>query len=419
MGIALVLGGGAPNLTMMSGAVAALHEAGVKFDVVSTSGAGMLIGLLYAAPRGMTPSEALKNSVNMGVHDAIYDLFPVKYKVFHKPGSMAQAYTRFWQTAAAHRGEMDRLTRQWTDSALEAMLPGAALAPYRSMWKQLWGATPAAGKPNEDAQRFLNDLGALMLAAFCPSDLSSSSQGLCQPAPFVDEAVDFSKLKEFDGEFYLSAYCIEDQKMAIFPKDEIDLEHFQAALAFPLIYSPFKLKGKTYLEGAAKDTLNFQGLFEYRKDKPHAPIETIVVCDILGLDELIGEPRSLYDAWVRSIIVPLVAIAKDDMKLFEELHKPNIPANFNAPEPKLLRVNFKKHMPADHWPKVMDWSYSNLQILYDVGYRAGEECFAENKQDLVALGIGSARADRPMTSPATSRTEPTAAPKRAPKRRLA
>jgi len=144
-----------------------------------------------------------------------------------------------------------------------------------------------------------------------------------------------------------------------------------------------------------------------------------VVCDILGLDELIGEPRSLYDAWVRSIIVPLVAIAKDDIKLFEELHKPNIPANFNAPEPKLLRVNFKKHMPEDHWPKVMDWSYSNLQILYDVGYRAGEECFAENKQDLVALGIGSAQADRPMTSPATSRAGPTAASKRAPKRRMA
>ena len=52
MTIALVLGGGAPNLTLMAGAVAALDDAGVEFDVVSTSGAGMLIGLLYAAPKG-------------------------------------------------------------------------------------------------------------------------------------------------------------------------------------------------------------------------------------------------------------------------------------------------------------------------------------------------------------------------------
>ena len=39
MTIALVLGGGAPNLTLMAGAVAALDDAGVEFDIVSTSGA--------------------------------------------------------------------------------------------------------------------------------------------------------------------------------------------------------------------------------------------------------------------------------------------------------------------------------------------------------------------------------------------
>jgi NTE family protein len=81
MTIALVLGGGAPNLTLMSGAVAALDDAGVEFDIVSTSGAGMLVGLLYAAPKGREGdirrdrAAALKNTVNMGVHDAIYRFF--------------------------------------------------------------------------------------------------------------------------------------------------------------------------------------------------------------------------------------------------------------------------------------------------------------------------------------------------------
>jgi hypothetical protein len=41
------------------------------------------------------------------------------------------------------------------------------------------------------------------------------------------------------------------------------------------------------------------------------------VLDVLGMKELIAEPRSLYDAWVKSIIVPLTAIAEDDIKLFE------------------------------------------------------------------------------------------------------
>src|SRR4029077_15811648 len=44
---ALVLGGGAPNMALMAGAVAAFHDCGVEFDVVSTSGAGGLAGLLW------------------------------------------------------------------------------------------------------------------------------------------------------------------------------------------------------------------------------------------------------------------------------------------------------------------------------------------------------------------------------------
>jgi len=275
------------------------------------------------------------------------------------------------------------------------------------MWTQFWDAFPAAGKPNEDAQRFLNDLTALMLATLSPSDLGPASRGLCQPAPFVDEAVDFEKLKDFPGEFYLSAYCIEEHRMAIFPKDEINLEHFQAALAFPLIYAPFKLNGKTYLEGAAKDSLNFKGLFEYRKDKNNPPIETIVVCDILGMEELIGEPRNLYDAWVKSIIVPLVAIAKDDIRLFEMVHKRGIRQGGKPQEPALLKINFKDHIPKKHWPNVLDWSYTNLKTLYDIGHKAGRAFYAEHAKDLASTSMASTNTDRELMDANTARAKPT------------
>ena len=46
---ALVLGGGAPNMALMAGAVAAFVDRGVVFDVVSASGAGSLAGLLWLA----------------------------------------------------------------------------------------------------------------------------------------------------------------------------------------------------------------------------------------------------------------------------------------------------------------------------------------------------------------------------------
>jgi NTE family protein len=161
------------------------------------------------------------------------------------------------------------------------------------------------------------------------------------------------------------------------------IEHFQAALAFPLIYAPFKMNGKTYLEGAAKDTLNFKGLLEYRKGHSKV-IDTIVVLDVLGMRELVAEPRSLYDAWVKSIIVPLTAIAEDDIKLFERLHLTNIDNQkkyFGGKKPNLVKIDFHKQISHNNWPNVLDWSYGNLSALYEAGYRAGSAA-AETLKDL-------------------------------------
>ena len=78
----LVLGGGAPNITLMSGALLALHDYGLTFDAISMSGAGAVVGLCYLAPKGLTPEEALRNTMNFGVSDAIYSLLPDQLQDF-------------------------------------------------------------------------------------------------------------------------------------------------------------------------------------------------------------------------------------------------------------------------------------------------------------------------------------------------
>jgi len=88
--VALILGGGAPNLTLMSGALAALEERKARFSAIAASGAGMLVALLYAAPKGMSSAEALRSTRNMGVSDEIYRWFSINFKVFHKPGLLAR-----------------------------------------------------------------------------------------------------------------------------------------------------------------------------------------------------------------------------------------------------------------------------------------------------------------------------------------
>ena len=454
MPIGLVLGGGAPNLPLMTGALLALDEAGVDFKVITTTGAGMVVGLLYAAPRKQDASDgwvetrraALQATRDWGIDDAIYDVIPVNYKIFQKPGAMAQAFSN-------------------------------ATNPF------LWSI------PRESRrQRLLGDGLALMATLMSPTNLNPRSKGLCQPPPWIEMLVDFASLtpnmEESDTKFRLSAYCVEDETERTFHREEITAEHFKAALAMPFIYEPYKLTDeqgtKTYLEGSAFNTLalNPEGVMVEND------IDTVIFFDIMGNRHLIGEPRWLIDAWGKSIIAPLTRLAEQSLNSFKserELHQrereleemeeildlaDTDPEEFkrrredikrkrdfhdlvdlmgmgeHAPEEfqaratqfmaenpsvdlsdyielakndpdklgeirekhlrelerrvmggrdddlahssrtELLRMPFRDHIPDDHWPEVLDWTYSNMSKLFDIGYETGQAFVAENRERL-------------------------------------
>lgn len=332
MSRALILGGGAPNATLMSGALCALEEKGVSFDVISTSGAGALIGLLYRAPKGQSSIEALKGTVSYGISDPIYRAFPVNFKVFQKPGIPADLYRHFLQAASS-----------------------------------LWRAGVMGG--GDAVHRYLSDCWQLMASSFCPSSLNWFSRGLCANVPFIEEVIDFAKLKDIRESFYINAYNIDDRRMENFGKEEITADHFRAAMSFPFIYPPCRINGKYYFEGASVDCLNYKSLVDR-----HPEVKTIVVFDVLGSEKLIREPKNIYDAWVISIIVPLVEIARDDTKIFETKY------NVGRNKRKLLKVVFE--IPEGYWPNVLDWSYGNLKTLFEIGYRSGLKFYKENASSL-------------------------------------
>ena len=261
---ALVLGGGAPNMALMAGAVAAFADRGITFDVVSTSGAGSLAGLLWLAPKGQTASEALRSVTTMSIIDHIYQYLPVNYKVFHKPGPLAD----FWRAALAGNPLFSLIPQDYQKSPLYAIYA---------------------------------DWMSLCAAALCPSGLGWSSWGLCAPPPFIEHIIDFDEVKKINPYFYLNAYNISKEKIVDFTKEMISPDHFRAALAFPFIYGPFRLNGDLYYEGAVVDCLNFKDLTE-----KHTGLETIVVFDVLSrYDALIRKPRNIYDSWILSMIIPL------------------------------------------------------------------------------------------------------------------
>lgn len=338
----LVLGGGAPNSTLIAGALAAFVDHDVEFDVISASGAGVLMGLLYTAPQEGSPREALERWADVGVADNIYKMFPVNYKVFQKPGMEAKGF------------------RDVLSPVMAANQSAGLQNPVLDIFAQRMQAVSGAW----------NDWMHLMFSAMSPSDLTSKSLGLCAHLPFLEHSVNFNAVASMRPEFYINAFNVDQGKMQIWGKDEITPLHVRAALSFPFLYAPTEINGENYIEGAALDTLNFNPFMADAEGKdPHPEVDTLVVLDILGDNRLIRKPQNLYDAWVRSVITPLVKISKTEQRLFELEH--NRDPVTGAPKRRILRVNLLDRIPKKHWPQVLDWSASNMQTLFQVGYQAG------------------------------------------------
>jgi predicted acylesterase/phospholipase RssA len=363
----LVIGGGAPNSTLIAGALAAFLDEGIEFDVISASGAGVLMGLLYQAPLDCTPREALLRWAEVGVADSIYKMFPINYKIFHKPGQDARSFRDNAPTMPTMPG-----------------MPGLAQMagnPFMDVFNQRMA----------QASGTWNDWMHLMLSAMSPSDLSNKSLGLCAHHPFLEQAIDFNAIGSMRPEFYINAYNMNKGEMTIWSKEEIAQIHVRAALSFPFLYPPTEIGGDDYIEGAALETLNFHPLMTQADGSgARDDIDTVVVLDILGEDRLIRKPRNLYDAWVRSMITPLVKISKSQIRLFELEH--NTHPKTGAPLRRLLQVDLMSGIPDDHWPEVLDWSSSNMQLLFDVGYRAGKKFALEHGQSLQEAFEGTALA---------------------------
>jgi NTE family protein len=334
----LVIGGGAPHSTLMSGALLALHRAGLKYDMVSMAGGGGVVGLIYLSPKSMTPEQALESTLNFGVSDLLYSMFPVNYKLFSKPGPSADAFRDYWYS-----------------------LPIVQEALHQH------------GKTR--AERLISDWILFIGAMLCPSDVNYFSAGLCAHVPFIEHVVDFENLKNIVPDCAISAYCIEDQRIASFRKNEITADHFRASMSFPFLYPPYRIGNRHYLEGAAYQCLPLARLVSEEE------VDNIVLIDVMTLN-LIWAPRNLLDAYAQSIIVPLVANARNELAMFEYWLNYGFPAHSagqyayaNSRRPQLHRIEFS--VPEQHRPNMLDWSSSNIERMFEIGVKAGR-AFAEN-----------------------------------------
>jgi predicted acylesterase/phospholipase RssA len=338
--VALVIGAGAPNATLMAGALCLFCERGVTFDIVFTSGAGGLLGLLYMAPKGKTPVQALQDTINFGVSDLIYNLFPFGYKTFFKAGPFTELFTRWGQY-------IPRFPLHFSE------------------------------RHHNARQRLYNDWVDWWVAALTPTNLHYGSAGLTTRSPFIDELIDFTALRNAPGEFYMNAFSLTDNTMVRFDKEVITKEHFYATMAFPFIYPPYEMNGQFYIEGGVIDPLNFANL-------PHPEtIKAVVVFDVLK-NYLLRRPRNIWDAYQISIVTPIVSLADKALKDFQDatLQRQSMFRDIELRRISTQRADMDFDIPEEQYPYLLEWSYSNLLRLWEIGYRAGARFYEQYGQDL-------------------------------------
>lgn len=393
---ALILSAGAPHSPLMAGALCAIHCAlrdtrkgfdGEAFDIIYTSGAGALIGLLLAAPKCGDPEQALRSIVELGVSDPIYSLLPINYKAFHKPGPFTKPIQRMAQ--AFKLGEFP----------IQPIPDPVSPLGY---WYNYWVAAGRAWRNVGDGgmKRLYNDLVDLWAAAITPTTLTFWSKGVCDPLPFIEELVDFPKLNEARRDFFLNFVTPRDllsssrgvprpgdegasgtgRAMKLFESGDIKPDHVRAAFAFPFIYTPVRIDRELSFEGANWEPISFGNLLTSGRIET-SRIKSVVLIDIVSNLEpfLLREPRNLWDAFGLSIILPVVAHAKKELSRFtKEIDEKT--GHHKKHGFKFLPITFD--IGEDAGAHILDWSHSNMSKMFDIGYRAGEEFYQKNSRDL-------------------------------------
>jgi len=361
---ALFLAGGAPNMTLVSGALLALHEEwvekrGQKFDIITMAGAGAVIGLMYLCPKGLTQKQALYNTMNFGVSDLIYSMLPINYKVFAKSGPSAQAFMAYWYS-----------------------LPEVQAATHQ------YGMTPA--------QKLYADWILFLGSALCPTDLNYFDAGYCDHPAYVSEFIDFCQVPHIEPYIEVNAFRLdgpEDMRGPCdFRKHEITVEHLRGALAFPFIYPPYRIGEYHYFEGAAFQVVNPLNLPEGTK---MTDIDNFIVLNPMHR-KFISYPRNIWDAYAQSVMMPLAALAEYGLDQIQDEFRQAMQAIVGNREPlglldgKDIRIpvyllphlcgtkrwkqaRFDKFVPEERVPYVFDWTRSNMEFLFCAGYEAGKE----------------------------------------------
>ena len=330
--MAVLVGGGAPELHFSAGALCAFFEHEISFDIIGASGAGALAGLLYAAPKQAEGQvKALRGSVNLNISDYIERLLPTNHKVFFKYGPFAEPAYRLGQ-----------------------VLPRFQLRSDERLDNEL--------------KRLYNDALDLMIAMLTPTTLNPWSKGMCTRVNMLDDVIDWHHLSNYPKRFYVNAFNLTTRKLERFDKGKLNQERFWAALAMPWLFEPVKVGGDVFTEGASHDPTGLEALGLDWLQTGKDGVDKIIAFRTVGPD-MWSSPESIYDALHMTVIEPIVSLAELVLGTYGIVEYV-----INRQQPGALPKLYVLPFPVPPWEdaRIFRWNYGNALTMWNTGHRSAE-----------------------------------------------
>ena len=177
---------------------------------------------------------------------------------------------------------------------------------------------------------------------------------------FLDGVVAWDALAQYPGQFCLNTFNLDEDRLEVFGRDEINGASFFAALAMCWLYPPTQTNGASYTEGASHDPSALEALWvnghtsSYFDDANPDKIDKIIAVETV-VPDLWHDPNGLYDALALSIMDPLVVLTEQMLGVYGRLeYELN---RIGVPMPKLYVVPFD--VPSWEETRALDWNYSN------------------------------------------------------------
>jgi predicted acylesterase/phospholipase RssA len=360
---AIALAGGGPAAGLHIGALAALEQAGIAFDVFTLSCVGAWVGLVYNTRQG--PDRAAQTYRFFEQHafrdDASYDWFPSNRGFATDYKALAEAWLTFPLTPGLN----------W-DTLVQPEAIAASLRNTASLFLR-----PGGASPREWNDWLYNDVLAVnpwtryATAMLFKSRLNGLSRIYYDGHPVLQEMFGDGRLAaEGMPEIYHNAWRMprpgEPGRMQIFHnrrrrsanrRDEylpISAKSLCACSALPYIEESVTIDGVEYTEGALLDTVNFVNLL-----RDHPGLDEVWVSRIVD-DTQVRPARNLADALGNLPMQFAAEIGEDDIKLFRE-HL----ANQSAMRPRVVEIPIHPNTQV-----TFEWKHGNLRQGYQEGYEA-------------------------------------------------